>query len=184
MNFPLLVIVQGAPGSGKTTLINRLKREFSFPAIGKDDIKEFLFDNLKQSDREFSMVQGRVSFAMLYAFAASFLESKQSVIIEGAFHVEFAREELRNIIANTNARCIELYCHVDEDVRVDRFEKRVLDGTRHLAHLDSSITPHAGLEKYAPLSIGRLIDVDTTELSVERYEAIISEVRHVIEERG
>lgn len=47
-----LIIITGLPGTGKTTLGRKLAEEFRLPFISKDDIKEFLFDNLGWKDRE------------------------------------------------------------------------------------------------------------------------------------
>lgn len=47
MAAPLLVVIQGAPGSGKTTLVEKLRQDIGLPIIGKDDIKEMLFDHIE-----------------------------------------------------------------------------------------------------------------------------------------
>ena len=39
---PLLVLVSGSPGSGKTTLARRLAGDLAMPLVGKDTIKEAL----------------------------------------------------------------------------------------------------------------------------------------------
>ena len=39
---PLLVVISGAPGSGKTALSRRLAPELKLPLISKDTIKEVL----------------------------------------------------------------------------------------------------------------------------------------------
>jgi 2-phosphoglycerate kinase len=41
---PLLVLVSGSPGSGKTTLARRLAADLVMPLLGKDTIKEALGD--------------------------------------------------------------------------------------------------------------------------------------------
>ena len=57
---PRLLIVNGLPGSGKTTLSRELAPRLGLPLISKDDIKELLFDQLGWSDREHSKLRARL----------------------------------------------------------------------------------------------------------------------------
>lgn len=175
---PLLVVIQGAPGVGKTTLCRELARRTKIVALSKDHIKEdLLYKRLEQSDRAFSIIQGEATVMMLYAFADTFLKKGRSVIIENAFYSEFSRDDMRRVIAATNAKFLELFCYADEAVRVDRFARRVESGERHPGHLDTKIEPYQGLEKYAKLELGDSIDVDTTHgVSDDVYQEIIDKI--------
>lgn len=176
MAAPLLVVVQGAPGSGKTTLVERLKQDMNLPLVGKDDVKEMLFDRIRQSDREFSRLQGMASFEMLYAFARTFLQNGKSVAIEGAFHTELSRENIRNILNTTGARYLEFFCHVDEATRQLRIEQRAKSGTRHPGHKDGK----AGIvaSNYQCLGLGECVDVDMTEpLDEEKYAVCLQKIK-------
>lgn len=61
---PVLVIVLGAPGAGKTTLARRIAAEIGWPLLVRDDIKEILFDTLGWSDRQWSRKLGGASWRM------------------------------------------------------------------------------------------------------------------------
>jgi predicted kinase len=177
MASPLLVVIQGAPGVGKTTIARRIRQDIALPLLGKDDIKELLFEHLPQSNREFSRLQGMVSFEMLYTFARTFLKKGTSVIIEGAFHTELSRQNIQAILEETGADFFEIFCHLDEDVRRQRFEERSKDGTRHPAHLDSisTLTP---AESYLSLGIGESVSIDTgSPISEEVYNGIIKKTQ-------
>lgn len=176
MAAPLLVVIQGAPGSGKTTLVEKLRQDIGLPIIGKDDIKEMLFDHIEQFDREFSRLQGMASFEMLYAFARTFLQNGKSVAIEGAFHTELSRENIRNILNTTGARYLEFFCHVDEATRQLRIEQRAKSGTRHPSHQDGK----AGIvaSNYQCIGLGACVDVDMTDqLDDERCEVILQRIK-------
>ena len=46
MDKPLIVLVNGPPGAGKSTLALRLADELMLPLLMRDQIKEVLFDTL------------------------------------------------------------------------------------------------------------------------------------------
>lgn len=183
MASPLLVVIQGAPGSGKSTLARRLRQDVTLPLLGKDDIKELLFDRLPQVDREYSRVQGMVSFEMLYAFARTFLQNGHSIIIEGAFHTELSRKNIGTILKETGAEYLEIFCDLDEEIRRERFLTRSLDGSRHPAHMDTvAMTPTTN---YQQLGLGECIRVDTSApITEEVYGGILEKLRSAAQARS
>ncbi|MBI3889384.1 AAA family ATPase [Candidatus Saccharibacteria bacterium] len=44
-----MIVIQGAPGSGKTTLAENLSRRLSYPIVSKDTLKEALGESLTVS---------------------------------------------------------------------------------------------------------------------------------------
>ena len=183
---PLLIVVQGAPASGKSSLARRIEADLRLPLISKDDIKEFLFDRIPQSDRNFSTVQGKAAIAMMYAGAEVFLNSHKDIIIESAFYTEFARGDIEKITGPTNARVFEIFVHCDETVRRERFVTRAHDGTRHPGHQDHFVAApgevdNANLDvgdKYSRMNIGESIEVDTTRgITDKEYDAILSKIK-------
>jgi len=176
---PLLVVIHGAPGVGKTTLCRELTRHVKLPALSKDHIKEdLLYKRLEQSDREFSKIQGEAAVMMLYAFADTFLKKGRSVIIENAFYAEVSRDNIRHVIEKNDAKFLEIFCHANEHVRVERFVRRVQSGERHPGHLDSTIKPYEGLENYDKLELGDSIDVNTTDsITDDVYKKLAEMIR-------
>ncbi|HSW90458.1 MAG TPA: AAA family ATPase [Candidatus Saccharimonadales bacterium] len=178
MAAPLLIVIQGAPGVGKTTILEKLRHDFTMPMLGKDEIKEFLFDTIPQSDREFSRLQGGVSFDMLYVFARAFLGAGQPVIIEGAFMTKFASDAIQKILDDTGAQYLEIFCYVDETVRQERFRARSESGNRHAAHMDGAATElPRDSHPYMALNLGDRIDVDASEPLGGVYAQIVNEIK-------
>ena len=99
---PTLIIINGLPGTGKTTLGKAIATEFGFPFLAKDELKEFLFDNIGIGDREWSKKIGAISSDFLYEVANQSLSANKSLIIESAFFKSFAAPKLREIIEKYN----------------------------------------------------------------------------------
>jgi glucokinase len=176
---PVMVIVQGAPASGKTTLSRRLAGDTGIILLSKDDFKEQLFERLPQSDRNFSTTQGKAAIAMLYAGVEQFLKDGHDVMIESAFHTEYARLDIQGVLTRTGARAVEVFCHCDEAVRRQRFRDRVADGSRHVGHLDHATTDK-DFDKasvYVPIDLCQRITIDTTDgVESARYESLRQEI--------
>jgi 2-phosphoglycerate kinase len=49
---PMVIVITGPPCAGKTTIARRVAERFSLPWMGKDMVKELLFDALGWQDRE------------------------------------------------------------------------------------------------------------------------------------
>ena len=85
---PLLIIISGPPCAGKTTLAKLLRERFALPVMGKDTLKEPLFDTLGWQDRERSRAFGRASIALLCQFVATQLTARRSCIVESNFQAD------------------------------------------------------------------------------------------------
>src|SRR5581483_4843901 len=81
-----LILINGMPGAGKTTLAARLTQDLAVPCLGKDQLKEFLMDTLGTPDLAWSRTIGGATFRMLRAFIDLMAEEGKTVMIECPFH--------------------------------------------------------------------------------------------------
>lgn len=81
MTRPLLVIVGGAPGAGKTTVARELAHRLRLALITKDDIKEALGDSLGVGDRERSRQLGVAAYAVMWSVARRTLEADTVIVL-------------------------------------------------------------------------------------------------------
>ena len=136
---PALVIVCGAPGTGKTTLARHLAARLAYTILTKDDIKEALADELGAGDRERSKELGRMAYDLLFTRARDLLAAGKPVIIEANFHRDASDAGLRGL--------------------AERGER----GERHRVHLDREILLHEWSDEVT----GFAIDIGCPRLVVE-----------------
>lgn len=177
---PPLVIVGGAPASGKTTLARRLAGALSLPLLTKDDIKEALFDALGPADMEQSRRLGRASYSVLYVVAARLLESGAGALLESNFERDGSEAHLRPLASAANAALIQ--CRTTNVEIVRRYAERDAGGERHPGHMGAAVIPRllanldAGLYEGLDLDIPTLI-VDTTRGYTPEFAAIVDFLR-------
>ena len=99
-----MVLVSGAPGSGKTSLAGPLAAELGFALLGKDRIKERLHDALgaPESDLAWSKRLGAAAMEVLWALAAD----APAVVLEANFrprHV-YERDQISGALSAAPGR--------------------------------------------------------------------------------
>jgi predicted kinase len=134
---PVVVIITGAPASGKSTLGPPLARSLDLPYLSKDLFKESLFETLGVSDRAWSQRLGAASMELLFKSAAAVLEAGQSLAVESNFHPHLSASEFRALAERYHCRFIQILCTASGKTLVERFERRVLAGHRHPGHADA-----------------------------------------------
>jgi predicted kinase len=189
VNQSTLVVVSGLPASGKTTLARRVAAETRLPLVGRDDIKERLFESLGWCDREWSKWLGAASWDLLYWFIEGQLAAGRSCIVESNFSSDGDGKRLDDIAGRFGARLVQVHCHAAGSILVERYLARVASGERHPGHVDDltidEYRERLLAAKPEPLAIsGRTLVIDTTDPAGIDYDWILAEVRSVMTEDG
>jgi predicted kinase len=145
--MPHLLIVTGAPGSGKSRLVGELMRHVEARCCTKDEIKETLFDRLGGSgDADWSRRLSDASFALMFQFAPRWLTAPGLLLLEGNFRSGEHEFEVRQLLQRTEASLAQVLCIASPDTRRARLAKRAADHTRHPGHQDHrlAVLPEPG----------------------------------------
>ena len=180
---PTLVLISGAPGTGKTVLARRIATALPVAVIEKDVIKETLFDTLGERDLGWSRKLGAAAFDLLDMFVQSHLKAGQSVIAEAAFWQDPGALWLDRLKQQYNFRVLEIHCHASRETVLQRFAGREESDDRHGGHR-SGKSIHATVKelrdnygRYAPLTTGDgLVSIDTEDFAAIDYAAIAKQV--------
>lgn len=153
---PRFVVVNGPPGSGKTTLGKELASRLGLPFLAKDEIKEALMDQCGILDIEMSRQLGRVAMTSLLVDAN---DSPVGAVIEANFKRSLALPDLRQL----PGLVVEVFCRCPRELCLARYRER--SSGRHPGHFDAE-RPDADLwndETTRPVAGGwQVIEVDTS----------------------
>ena len=180
---PPLVIVNGAPGSGKTTLARRLADVLGLPLLSRDTIKEVLADRLGTADLAQSQALTRAAVGVFYALGSELLRAGVGAVMDQAYQRAVVEDDLRPLLAA--GRGVQVHCVVPPEESVRRYVTRFERGERHPAHFDGeriaqvrSGARRIDWSSYEPLEVAvPTLRVDTTEGYKPAFEQIVAFVR-------
>lgn len=152
-----VIVVSGAPGTGKSTVAAALASDLRWPVLALDTIKETLADVLGLGEEDWSDRLGDAAAELVFRLSAQFPE----VVAEGWW-----RGPRRERALGEFAGAVEVFCYCDQQMAASRMRSRHGTG-RHPIHRDvinPSILDRASAlaASVTPLGLGAaLVQVDT-----------------------
>jgi predicted kinase len=186
MGKALLIIVNGLPGTGKTTLSRRLATDLRLPVFSRDDMYETLYDALECQSNGCPPLIGPATFTLLYYVASSLLAAGQSLIVEGFFgRSQLRSAEFLHLQHAYDFEPFQILCKTDGGVLLERFLARVRTAERHVGHRDLEWIEQ-NKERllqghHTPLALGGpVVEIDTTTPHSFDYADLLQRVHAVL----
>lgn len=150
------MIVSGAPGAGKSTLAGPLAARLGLPLIGKDHIKETLYDFIPAGAERaaWSKILGAASMELIWTLASL----APAAVLEANFRP--ASDYERGKLAALPGPLVEVYCACPPELAAQRYAARHVG--RHPTHVSGEVTLEQLAEFDRPLALGAVIEVETT----------------------
>jgi glucokinase len=160
------ILVNGLPGSGKSTLGVKLAALLGCPMLSKDVIKEQLAESTGLAVA--SQRLGGIAMDTAWALASAI---EDGVVIDSFWYHERDRAfAARGVQLSGASHVLEVWCDVPLDVARERYETR----DRHGIH-ETAFGPWEGAE---PLGLWPVVRVDTA--STVDFDALLPELARVL----
>ena len=188
MSKPTLLIVNGLPGTGKTTLARRLAADVHLPIFSRDGLYETLYDALACRSNGSPPLLGSAAFALLYHVTGSLLAAGQSVIVEQFFgRPELRTAELLQLQHTSDFESFQILCRTEGSALLERALARAGTEERHASHQDREWIEQNKERilqgQLSPLALGgQLVEIDTTTPHSFDYAGLLAQVRAALAE--
>jgi len=149
---PILVLMKGPPGSGKSTIAKELGRRLRWPVIDKDAVRDLLPDEL-----------GGISYEAMLALAERQLSIGLNVIADSPLGYARAYAKAHAVAAGTDARMLVIECECSD---VAEWRRRIeqRSGTGLAAH---HTTDWSKVEAFRERTAADPYEVDVPNLKVD-----------------
>lgn len=186
----LIIVVTGAPGTGKTTIAKEIARKFHLPLIVKDEIKETLFEAIGWKvegweQHEWQKKLGAAAIEVMHRLSEFLLAAGQPHVLESNFVPRFANPKFKQLAKKYNFILFQLYCSVATKALLKRIKERGRSKDRHPGHTDvdhyQDIKEAIMTNRHGRLDLdGEYFEVDTTDFEKIDYKKLYKSIQSVL----
>ncbi|CAI2784428.1 Uncharacterised protein [Serratia grimesii] len=154
-----VILVNGIPASGKSTLARALALHFGLPYLSLDSIKEPFMAQLDNVDRELNRRLGYAAYQAIWSMVAQ--APQRCIYVIDAWYGFQPRELLRQYLREAGVtQVLEVWNQISAKLATERYAARL--GQRSTGHPGAEYLPElrALAERAMPMAIGPVIRVD------------------------
>jgi predicted kinase len=154
-----VILVNGIPASGKSTLARTLAQHFGLPYLSLDGIKEPFMAQLDNVDRELNRRLGYAAYQAIWSMVAQ--APQRCIYVIDAWYGFQPRELLRQYLREAGVtQVLEVWNQISAKLAAERYASRL--GQRSAGHPGAEYLPElrALAERAMPMAIGPVIRVD------------------------
>ena len=161
-----LIIMTGAPASGKSSIAETVGRKLGIDMISKDGYKIEVFEKYgftNHAEKKKLSIKGE---EIMYETIEDYITKDVDLIVDNNFkHFNVMRKIIKRVTNNVDIRCV--YCVADYEILAKRYNERIRHGNRHQALYTLNQYPVIdGVSEFHPM---------ITKDDVERIENDIQE---------
>lgn len=161
---PILTVVSGPPGSGKTSLAHQIARELGCPAIIRDEIKQGMASATPGYEPGTNDPLNIPALEAFFDVLAVLLRARVTLVAEAAFQDRLWRPNLEPLLELARIRVIR--CAVDAEISRDRIARRAAGSAHRAAHADGELLKAITAGEHS-LNAFRWIRMDLPTLTVD-----------------
>ena len=139
---PLVILLAGLPGTGKSTLARKLARRYRLEHISTDSVRKRIFRDVRRNTfgrGSYSERQRMIVYDTIYYVIYTLLKHNIGVVLDGTFYRERLRSKVKRIAERFDAKFLLVMVKCPESLIKKRFEERDARKRRTLSDADTKI---------------------------------------------
>ena len=168
---PVLIVISGLPGTGKSYLSQRLAERLGYPILESDALRKHLFRK-----PTYSAIESSILFRAIHCLIEDLLAKGISIILDATNLTEKYRERLHNIAEKGKARLIIVHTKAPPEVVRERLKNRVEKG-RNGEKSDADWEVYLKLSATAEKIRRKHYTIDTSKDIMPAVEKIVREAK-------